>query len=599
MATRLNPALSALEPEIRHALEAVAGGTVAAELESETLDFKEEDRRSRGDTEKLMRDAALCFANHIGGAVVLGVNNKKGGPDAFVGTSLSAGDLKKRIYELTEPPLLVDVTPVTFQGVDLLVVRVPESPEIHADKQGRAPRRVNTDCLPMSPQDQVRLREERLGVDLSAKATNRSLKDISPQALALAREHLGRGTAARRRFADLDDEEMLRQLGLLTENDRLTRAGEALLCAPRDGRTPRVVYHYRDTPGGEPRATERLIAPMLVAYQRVLELVAARRIETSVSLPNGQELTIEDFPSRALEEALANALIHGDLHQTMPVMIDHSPQVLSVSSPGPLVSGVTPQNILTHRSKPRNRRLAEAARALRLAEEVGQGVDRMYREMIASGKEIPAIESTTEVTVTFVGGAPNKRVAAYVAQLPEQEREDVDTLLTLLRLCSTKTTNAGDMASRMQKPVEAAEQVLRRLAGDEVAMIEPTRGTLKRANPKYRLRDDVIRTLGTAVQYNVRTTDEIDRKVIAHVREYGRITNKTVRNLFDVDVHRAKDILGDLVKRDVLAKTGTGKRGPLVAYEPGVAFPAEGNGLRRRSSGSGAQTSIPVDDTEK
>jgi ATP-dependent DNA helicase RecG len=593
MARRSDPDLASLDPEIRDALEAVAGGAVAGTRETETLDFKEEDRRSRGDTEKLMRDAALCFANHIGGAVILGVDNKKAGPEAFVGTTLLAGDLKKRIYELTEPPLLVDIAPIHYEGADLLVMRVPESPEIHADKQGRAPRRVNTDCIPMSPQDQMRLREERQGVDLSAQPSRRSVADVSPAALALAREHLRRRADARSRFADLDDHDLLQQLGLVTEDGRLTRAGESLLCVPADGR-PRIVYHYRDTPGGEPRATERLSTPTLVAYERILELVAARRIETSVSLPNGQELTIEDFPSLALEEALANALIHCDLHVAMPVVVDHSPQVLVVTSPGPLVSGVTPQNILTHRSKPRNRRLAESARALRLAEEVGQGIDRMYREMIASGKEIPAIESTTEVTVTFVGGAPNKRVAAYVAQLPEQERDDVDMLLTLLRLCATKTTSASDMAPRMQKRIEAAEAVLRRLAGDDIGMLEPTRGTIRRANPKYRLRDDAIRALGTAVRYNVRTTDETDRKVIALVNEYGRITNKTVRNLFDVDVHRAKDILGDLVKREILTKAGAGQRGPGVEYEPGPSFPSNGQSAvkTRRSKKRQAQTSL-------
>jgi hypothetical protein len=31
-----------------------------------------------------------------------------------------------------------------FHGVRLLLIRAPESPEIHADSQGRAPRRVNT-----------------------------------------------------------------------------------------------------------------------------------------------------------------------------------------------------------------------------------------------------------------------------------------------------------------------------------------------------------------------------------------------------------------------------------------------------------------------
>ncbi len=291
-------------------------------------------------------------------------------------------------------------------------------------------------------------------------------------------------------------------------------------------------------------------------------------------MPNGQQLTIEDFPRLAIEEALANAIIHRDYHVDEPVVVDHSPQVLVVKSPGPLVSGVTPSNILTHHSKPRHPRLAQAVRLLRLAEEVGQGIDRMYREMIASGKNIPAIDSTTEVTVTLVGGAPNKRVASYVAALPIEEREDVDTLLTLLRLCARKTTDAVDMAPRMQKSADATEAVLRRLASDEVGMLEPTRATRQAAHPKYRLRDEPVRLLGTAVRYNVRTTDELDRKVIAHVREYGKITNKTVRNLFDVDVQRAKDILVDLVGREVLVKTSAAQRGPSVEYGPGPKFPA-------------------------
>lgn len=82
-----------------------------------------------------------------------------------------------------------------------------------------------------------------------------------------------------------------------------------------------------------------------------------------------------------------------------------------------------------------------------------------------------------------------------------------------------------------------------------------------------------MRALGTAVRYRRRATDEFDRKVIEHVREYGRVTNKTVRNLFDVDVNRARDLLGDLVRREVLVKTSQASRGPSVEYGPGPRFP--------------------------
>lgn len=46
-------------------------------------------------------------ANADGGTIVLGINDKAAGPTAFVGTTLDAQFLQRRIYELTEPSLLV------------------------------------------------------------------------------------------------------------------------------------------------------------------------------------------------------------------------------------------------------------------------------------------------------------------------------------------------------------------------------------------------------------------------------------------------------------------------------------------------------------
>ena len=259
------------------------------------------------------------------------------------------------------------------------------------------------------------------------------------------------------------------------------------------------------------------------------------------------------------------------------MVIEHSPTLFSITSPGPLVSGVTLDNILTHRSKPRNPTLARAARLLGIAEEVGRGVDRMYREMIRSGRDVPRIEGDfDQVRVSLVGTAPDTHVARYVATLPEHERDDTDTMLTLLYLLRRRTVTAEEVAPVLQRDADQAETVLRRLEAPGVRMLEPTRQTAGRRRPTYRLREDVLRELGTSVPYRRRTTDEIDRKVIAHVREYGRVTNRTVQNLLDVGVDRAKAILADLVSREVLIKTSVAQRGPTVEYGPGGRFPGEG-----------------------
>ena len=171
------------DPNVFAALEEIHAGASADSQESETLDFKQEKERSRSDTEKMLVEAVLCFANSAGGNIVVGVRNKPGGPEALVGASLDPRVLKQRIFDQTNPHLAVDVVVFEFRETRLVVIRVPESPEIHADTQGRAPRRINTDCVHMSPAEQVRHREERRGIDWSGAASDRSLTAVSRRAL--------------------------------------------------------------------------------------------------------------------------------------------------------------------------------------------------------------------------------------------------------------------------------------------------------------------------------------------------------------------------------------------------------------------------------
>lgn len=572
--------------ELEKAIAAIADGAVPRDLETTTLDFKRP-KASRRETLQMLADAALCFANAEGGSVVLGVADREPGTAAFVGADVSPTEVQRQIYDSTKPPLLVDARSLTVRGagdrVALIEVRVPRSPEIHSDTGGRAPRRVGTDCLPLDPVQQRMLQEERRGTDWSAAVTDFGMSAVDGAALETARVLLSRFTDERRALASASKRDLLRGLGVLS-GGKLLRAGELLFRTDAEPRV-QILYQYRSTAGGEPAVVERLGAPLLIAFERCIDLINARTQMTPLTLPDGQQLQVEDFPELAIREALANALIHRDFHfLDRPIVIDHSPQIFSVESPGPLVSGVTPDNILTHSSKPRNPTLTRAARGLGLAEEVGRGVDRMYREMLRLGREVPSIQSALDgVRVSFVGGAPNTQIARFVALLPAEEREDVDTLLVLVSLCSTKTVTASGLAHVLQKGEEEVEAVLRRLAGSSVALLEPTRESARRTRPTYRLRGATLQELGPAIQYHRRTTDEIDRKVIEHVREYNRITNKTVRNLLDVKVDRGASILRDLVERGILVKTSAAQRGPSVEYGRGPKFPKRGRARSRKA----------------
>jgi ATP-dependent DNA helicase RecG len=524
-----------------------------------------------------LTEAAVCFANAVGGTIVVGIADHPGGPSAFVGCALDADTLRQRIYHLTSPGLLVDVEETFFADARLVVVRVTEGVEVHSTVRGYTYQRVNDECVPMRPAEVSRLTEERRGIDRSALSSARPIEDVDALAMRHCRRLLQTSTdSTRQSYARISDPDLLRIFRAVAEDGNLTRSGELLLCrnatsAPHDA----VVYQHRRTQAGEPDAILRLETPLVLAFEDLVQAVRARQGITPLTLPDGQQLQIEDYPMTAVREAVANALIHGDWRARTPIPVEHSPEYLKVTSPGPLVSGITVHNILTKGSRARHPALTSAFRILGLAEEVSQGVDRMYREMIRSGRDTPVIaEDKDQVSVLFRGQPPNTRVAKFLAALPLEEQEDTDTLLIVLLLCRKKTVNAGELSPVIQRSESEAQAVLRRLSGEPVSILEPTRGTLNRSHPSYRLKGDAITRLGNAVAYHARSSDEISRKIIDHIRDYGEINNRTVQRLFDVDVYAARDMLRELVARQVLTRISEQNRGVAVRYGPGMRFPA-------------------------
>lgn len=365
-----------------------------------------------------MAEAAVCFANSIGGTVVLGVHDSHTGVEAFVGTSLDAHTVRVKIHDLTAPHLTVTIREVYHAGVRLIEISVPEGLDVYSTGKGIYTQRWNVQCLPMRPVAVARLDDERRGLDWSAQASSRALDAVDPSTMHLLRTYLrSTGVETKERLAERTDEEILTELNLLRKDRSLTRAADVLLCPAVVGAPQELlVYQHRMTRSGEADQVRRWQGPLLSAFTDCMAVVSARIGSTPVNTARGQQIAIEDYPTAAVREALTNALIHGDLREGRPVQIEHSPETLSVRSPGPLVSGVTPQNILTHGSRARFPLLATTMRVLGLAEELGQGVDRMFREMVRSGRQLPLVRveagDVSETAVDFVGGPPNTRLAS-------------------------------------------------------------------------------------------------------------------------------------------------------------------------------------------
>lgn len=566
-----------LPRSVGEAVLAVEQGATASALESATLDFKTVGR-SVSDTEVDLAEAAACFANALGGYLVVGVADRARGIEALVGCTLDVDRLQRRIYDVTTPPLIVTVEEQVWADRRLVVVTVPRSPDVH-QVRGRATERVSTSCEPMSAARIAAVVAERRGDDWSTGGSDVPVGEVAPQAIEEVKRLLSRAPdAERRRWVALSQADLVRRLGLGTPEGTLTRAGVLLLV---HGDQPSVAYVHRRTRSGELTTNTELSGAGLTVLLRSLELIDAHVDRTPVNLPSGQQLLIADLPDLAVREAVVNAFIHRDHQAGGVVQIEHSSTRLAVTSPGSFVLGVSPQNILTVSSRSRNTSLTRAVRTLTLAESAGVGVDRMYAEMVRVGHQPPVWDADPfRVTVTLNGGAPNSSVTRFAATLPDGRDGDPDTLLVMLTLLTRRTTTAAAMSPVVQKPVDEVEVILQELATPAVALIERTRESTNARSGVYRLRDAALAALGPAVAYRRRVGDDTDRKVVEIVRETGSVNGRIVRTLLDVDAPTASRVLADLVSRGLLVKTSQAQRGPSVAYGPGPQFP---RGPRRRA----------------
>ena len=118
------------------------------------------------------------------------------------------------------------------------------------------------------------------------------------------------------------------------------------------------------------------------------------RDKTSATFKGLERIEKVDYPEEALREALLNALVHRDYSFSGSIIINVNDKEIEFISIGGLLPGLSPDDIRSGISQPRNKELADIFHRLRLIESYGTGIRKIYN-LYAKCTEKPRIEVTS------------------------------------------------------------------------------------------------------------------------------------------------------------------------------------------------------------
>lgn len=531
---------------------------LATNGETLTVEFKD-----GGVNQDDLAEAIVCLANAEGGRLLLGVTD---------GGTITGINPDKREYadplrlaatvaSRTEPPLAVEVEPVTVGNNLVVVITVSASDSVHATSKGRYVRRVldvkgKPQCLPMRPHEV--LARASVEKDFSERALEGpSLGDLDRNELARMRD-LARQGDGDNALGSLSDTELLRALNLAGTEDQLT-VGAVLLF----GRTETIAQYvptyeigFQELSGTKIRANEIGTKPLLRAMVDLEERVRARNAETDVEIGLFR-VRLPQYASTTIRELIANALVHRDYTRLGLTLVQMNKDSLTISNPGGFPSSINVDNLMSAMPRPRNPALADVFKRAGLVDRIGRGINRVFESQLSLGKPPPDYSGSNfdSVIVRVRSGVADSELAAYIAQSRRSGHSlGLHDLLTLHEVRAERRITTERAAELFQIDRSSARAKLNALV--EGGLLE-SRGESRART--YHMSAPLYRQLGEPAEY-VRTKgfDRLQQRemVLAFVGQHGSISRREAAELCQITPLQAGQLLRQLRDQGELTMVG-------------------------------------------
>lgn len=447
---------------------------VLPEKETLEIEFKS-DLKKLSDPDLI--DAVVAFANTSGGDIYLGVEDD-GTPTGVHESHRDYTQLAAFIANRTVPPISVQVEPLYSDddSIMLLLIHVPKNRSIVASSSGKMQRRRikgdgSPENVPLYPHEIATRLSELSLLDFSAQPVpGAQYQDLDP----IERERLRsiiRSYNGEKNLLELSDEELDKAMQfVVTMDDKLIPTYTGVLMVGRKEKLKELIPTAESAfimmRGTEVTTNESFYLPLLAAVEKMIDFVAARNPEQEVE-QGLFRISIPEFNSRAVREAIVNAFAHRDYTQLGRVMVRIDADGLSISNPGGFIEGVTYHNILTVEPHGRNPVLADALKRVGLAERSGRGVDRIFEGSLIYGRDLPDYSESTSTSVRLFipRGMPDKKMVTLISEEQQRTGEPIslNALFVLNALKHSRRMSLSEISAECNIPETKLRSTVERL----------------------------------------------------------------------------------------------------------------------------------------
>lgn len=312
----------------------------------------------------------IAFLNYKEGEIIYVGIDKNGQVVGVENNDLTQLQIKDRIKNNIQPSTLglFDVTVETIDNKEIIKVIISSGTEkpYYLRKKGRTPE----GCYIRIGSSKERM-TERMIEEMFARRIKNSLKEIESPRQDLTFRQLkihyeGNGMILNDNFA--------RNLNLLTDEGKYNY--NAYLLADENNISIKLVKYLGTSKMELIENQEYGYCCLITATQRILDRLTAENTVYAKIEYNGRK-EVEMIDSKALKEAVINAMVHSDYTLTTTPIIELYSDRIEITSGGGLPQGLSQEEFLEGVTAPRNKELIRVFKDVDLIENIGSGVLRI------------------------------------------------------------------------------------------------------------------------------------------------------------------------------------------------------------------------------